>query len=186
MSVVTRGLFDTQFRLFIKGSPEKIKELSLPSSIPPNFHEVLTSYTQNGLRVLGLGCKTLSAMTYEKLQSKTRDDLEYDICFCGFLIMENMLKPETKDVIDELNKCDFKSVMITGDNALTGISVARKCGIVNPNFKVYLGDINEKNPDTINWQDIDSEKKLDLANFQDNIEYNTDTLIIEETKNGYD
>ena len=160
MSVITRSLVDTKFRIFAKGSPEKIKELSLPESIPANFHDVLTSYTQNGLRVLGMACKILPDMSYEKLQSKTRDFFENDLVFCGFLIMENMLKPETKGVIDELNDCGFKSVMITGDNALTGISVARKCGIVNGTSRVFLGDIDEDNADVINWQDIDSQERL--------------------------
>jgi len=78
MSVIVRGLNDSQFRVFCKGSPEKIKELSLPSSIPNNFHKILTNYTQNGLRVLGLGCKVLPKMSYETLQSKTRNEFEYD------------------------------------------------------------------------------------------------------------
>jgi cation-transporting ATPase 13A2 len=160
MSVITRSLIDTKYRVFAKGSPEKIKELSLPESIPKNFNDILISYTQNGLRVLGMACKTLPEIRYEKLQSKTREFFENDLVFCGFLIMENMLKPETKGVIDELNECDFKSVMITGDNALTGISVARKCGLVNPISRVFLGDIDEDNADAIIWQDIDSQERL--------------------------
>jgi cation-transporting ATPase 13A2 len=142
MSVITRSLIDTKYRVFAKGSPEKIKELSLPESI------------------LGMACKILPEISYEKLQSKTRDFFENDLVFCGLLIMENMLKPETKGVIDELNKCGFKSVMITGDNALTGISVARKCGLVNPISRVFLGDIDEDNADAIIWQDIDSQERL--------------------------
>jgi magnesium-transporting ATPase (P-type) len=51
-------------------------------------------------------------------------------------------------------------VMITGDNALTGISVARKCGLVNPISRVFLGDIDEDNADAIIWQDIDSQERL--------------------------
>lgn len=50
--------------------------------------------------------------------------------------------------------------MITGDNALTGISVARKSGIIHPNQIVFLGDIDENDPLKINWQDIDSEFTL--------------------------
>lgn len=38
------------------------------------------------------------------------------------------MKPETEEVISELNSCGFKSIMITGDNLLTGINVAQKCG----------------------------------------------------------
>lgn len=161
MSVVTRSLTDTKFRVFTKGSPEKIKELSIPESIPKDFHQVLTYYTQNGLRVLGLACKIVDGMTFEKVQSKTRDEFEKDLVFCGLLIMENFLKDETIEVINILNDCGFKSIMITGDNALTGISVARKCGIIGPEQIVFLGDIDENNPNSINWQDIDSDVKIE-------------------------
>jgi P-type E1-E2 ATPase len=44
--------------------------------------------------------------------------------------MDNKLKEHTERVIADLNVCEIKSVMITGDHALTGIAVARKCGIV--------------------------------------------------------
>ena len=159
MSVITRGLNDSSFRVFVKGSPEKIKELSIPESIPHDFHEILTEYTQDGLRVLGVGCKVLPEISYEKLQSKKRDDFEYDLVFCGFLILENMLKPETEGVITTLNNSGFKSIMITGDNALTGISVARKCGLIKPGTTVFLGDIDEHDSERINWQDIDSQLK---------------------------
>lgn len=42
MSSVVKNLSDTTefFRLHVKGSPEKIYELCLPSSIPLNFREV--------------------------------------------------------------------------------------------------------------------------------------------------
>jgi len=50
--------------------------------------------------------------------------------------------------------------MITGDNALTGISVARKCNLIKPNVQVFLGDMDENKPDEIKWQDIDSQKTL--------------------------
>lgn len=67
MSVITRGLNDINFRLFTKGSPEKIKQLSIPESIPTNFNEVLDKYTRSGLRVLALACKLLPKITYNKV-----------------------------------------------------------------------------------------------------------------------
>jgi magnesium-transporting ATPase (P-type) len=36
------------------------------------------------------------------------------------------------------------SVMITGDNALTAIAVARKCGIIGLKDKVFLADLEEQ------------------------------------------
>lgn len=43
----------------------------------------------------------------------------------GFLIMENKLKDITTSTIIELQKANIRNIMITGDNVLTAISVAR-------------------------------------------------------------
>lgn len=45
--------------------------------------------------------------------------------------MENRLKPETAGAIENLNQCEITSVMATGDNILTAISVASRCFIIN-------------------------------------------------------
>ena len=50
---------------------------------------------------------------------------EKDLNFLGFLIMQNTLKSQTTPVIRELLAADIRTVMVTGDNLLTAISVAR-------------------------------------------------------------
>jgi len=55
--------------------------------------------------------------------------------------MENKLKPITSAVIENLNACNVRTVMATGDNVLTAISVARQCNILEPMIEVYLGDL---------------------------------------------
>jgi magnesium-transporting ATPase (P-type) len=50
--------------------------------------------------------------------------------------MQNTLKPQTTPVIAELKKSQIRCVMITGDNILTAISVARYC--INIKFKVWV------------------------------------------------
>ena len=54
-----------------------------------------------------------------------RDQAEKDLNFLGFLIMQNPLKSQTTPVIRELLAADIRTVMVTGDNLLTAISVAR-------------------------------------------------------------
>jgi cation-transporting ATPase 13A2 len=45
--------------------------------------------------------------------------------------MQNTLKPETTPVITELKKANIRCVMVTGDNLLTAISVARQALLIN-------------------------------------------------------
>ena len=43
-----------------------------------------------------------------------RDAVECDLKFCGLLVMENKLKPQTLPVIHELQQASIRTVMITG------------------------------------------------------------------------
>ena len=59
-----------------------------------------------------------------------REAAETDLTFLGFVVLENRLKPETTPVITTLNAAEVKVVMVTGDNILTALSVARDCDII--------------------------------------------------------
>jgi len=63
--------------------------------------------------------------------------------------MENRLKSQTTGVIEILKDCNVRTVMATGDNVLTAISVARQCAILNPYKEVFLGDIGSLNGKTV-------------------------------------
>lgn len=61
--------------------------------------------------------------------------------FIGFLIMENFLKPASTPTIMALQKANVKTIMATGDNGLTAISVGRQCKIISENLPIYLGEL---------------------------------------------
>jgi len=75
------------------------------------------------------------------LKTETRYEFEIDLTFLGFLVMENKLKQATRGTISTLNECNIRTVMATGDNTLTAISVGRQCNILQEKQKVYFGDI---------------------------------------------
>ncbi len=55
--------------------------------------------------------------------------------------MQNKLKPVTIGVIETLNQANIRTIMATGDNMLTAISVGRECNIIEPDHEVFLGDV---------------------------------------------
>jgi cation-transporting ATPase 13A2 len=55
--------------------------------------------------------------------------------------MENKLKANSANVLRNMNECEIRTVMATGDNVLTAISVARQCKMLSPDKKVFLGEI---------------------------------------------
>ena len=58
-------------------------------------------------------------------------------------------------------------MMITGDTALTGIFVARQCGMIENHNRVLLGDVMAG---AVVWRDIESGEQVDIdqAIAQDN------------------
>lgn len=86
--------------------------------------------------MIALAHKSLNRMSYAKVQRITREVAETELHFLGLVILENRLKPETMPVIAALNDAAIKVVMVTGDNILTALSVARDCDLVKPGMPV--------------------------------------------------
>ena len=86
---------------FVKGSPEKIKELCI-SQIPTEYDTVLEQYTKEGYRVIALANKELKKFETNMIPSIRREEIESNLTFLGFLVMENRLKPESTKVLKDL------------------------------------------------------------------------------------
>jgi len=67
-----------------------------------------------------------------------REEIECDLEFLGFIVFENPLKPGTKKTIEALNDANIRSLMCTGDNILTGISVAKECSMLSKDAQVKI------------------------------------------------
>lgn len=149
MSVITRKLDEQNYVVFSKGAPEKIFSLCDQQTLPTDVHDRLHEYTEKGYRVLALATRELH-LSYVKMQKISREETEKNLVFLGLLVMGNMLKPETKDVIDILKQANIRPVMVTGDNMLTALSVSRECNMIDSNDQVILLEIDEEN--SINGQ----------------------------------
>ncbi|XP_077564177.1 polyamine-transporting ATPase 13A3-like [Haemaphysalis longicornis] len=148
MSVVTRMLGSTHFDVFCKGAPETIASLSKADTVPPDFVDTLTSYTQRGHRVLALAYRPLTD-SFTKVHRLPREELERDLIFLGLLVMENRLKPETTGVIRTLRAANIRTIMVTGDNMLTAVSVARECEMIERGQEVLILSSNTTSSDTV-------------------------------------
>ncbi len=66
-----------------------------------------------------------------------REHAESGLKFLGLIIFENKLKPGTTPAIQSLRAAHLMCRMITGDNPLTAVSVARECGLVNQAAHIF-------------------------------------------------
>lgn len=65
-------------------------------------------------------------MDYYKINTLKREHVEFELKFLGLILLNNELKRETIPTINTLHNARIKTLMATGDNPLTAISVARE------------------------------------------------------------
>lgn len=123
--------------VFTKGAPEVMLDICDPTTIPGNYEHLLHKYTHGGYRVIACAYKELNKKV--NIKSLERGDAENDLSFAGFIVFENKLKASTKDTLKELRSAAIRTVMCTGDNVLTAVSVGRECELIDPAVtQVYI------------------------------------------------
>ncbi|XP_069775899.1 polyamine-transporting ATPase 13A3-like isoform X2 [Narcine bancroftii] len=156
MSVVTRTLGQRQLIAYMKGAPETVASLCKKETVPVDFSHVLEKFTRQGLRVIALAHRKLEAkLTWHKVQTVDRSVIEANMEFLGLIMMQNRLKPRSIPIISELQRAHIRMVMVTGDNMLTALSVARESGMIPPHGKVIITEATPPKDGqvaTINWQ----------------------------------
>nr|XP_020442430.1 probable cation-transporting ATPase 13A3 isoform X2 [Monopterus albus] len=155
MSVVVRRLGGKYMEAYLKGAPEIVASLCKQHTVPQTFTETLETYTRKGFRVIALAHRQLeSKLSWHKVQSLSRDLIETNMEFLGLIIMQNKIKDETAGVLHQLRQANIRTLMVTGDNMLTAISVARDCGMVPAHEKVIIADAvppKDAHPASITW-----------------------------------
>ncbi|XP_077146443.1 putative cation-transporting ATPase 13A4 isoform X2 [Ranitomeya variabilis] len=154
MSVIVEIMGEDEFLIFMKGAPEMVAQFCTPDTVPLNYHRELELYTSQGFRVIALAYKTLATNNAEFIESLEREEVESDLVFLGFLIMENKIKPETKLVIQELTEAKIRTVMITGDNLQTACTIGKASDMIPPGSELIVVEANapkESSPASITW-----------------------------------
>ncbi|KAJ2455324.1 hypothetical protein EV183_000860 [Coemansia sp. RSA 2336] len=144
-SVITLDLGNPTLTAFVKGAPETIRGICLPETVPLDFDCVLGQHTQNGYRVIALAGKPLD-MPLDVAKRLTRAETECSLVFMGFVVFENRLKPESAGALCELSNAQIRTIMCTGDNPLTAVSVARECLLIEPETTVFVPQLTPEMP----------------------------------------
>lgn len=175
MSVIVKRLKSTSMEVYVKGAPEVMADICIKASckyhsfyndskityfvVPHDYDDLLSYYTKRGYRVIAMAGKSIEGLSWLKAQRLNREHVEADLYFLGLIIFENKLKSGTTPVIKALRSAHMACRMITGDNPLTAVSVARECGLINPAAHVFSPIFiqgNSMNPDSkLSWPCVD-------------------------------
>lgn len=162
-SVLIKDVIEDSFEFYTKGAPEVIKEHCRPETLPEDFDDLLGYYARHGQRVVACAYRRVPDEV-EELMRMPRAQIEMELHFLGFIVFENKLKDESPVAISELAAAQIRSVMVTGDNVLTAVNVARKCGIVDEDCKVFF-PVNDQ---------VGPRGEVKFVNVEDSSEWLTD------------
>ena len=109
----------------VKGSPEGIRFLCNPQTVPENYDDTYNRYAADGLRVIALALKPIRG----DFQGLTREGVECDLTFAGFALFNCPLKKDAAETIDTLTAGSHRCVVITGDNIQTALAVSKVVGV---------------------------------------------------------
>ena len=131
-------------RCLCKGAPETMK--SLLKEVPKDYDECYKKWAKEGYRILCLAYADNENYEY----NTQREDLEKNLTFCGFAIVETPLKPTVSKYITELIKAKYDVCIITGDHLLTTSKVSKDLKL-GPDKFALLKIVDKK----LQWNDID-------------------------------
>jgi len=111
------SIFRSDGVLYAKGAVESISERA--RVVPPGTLEAASDMAARGLRVLAIAVGP--------------EDGESNLELIGLLGIADPPRTEAIDAIARASAAGIRTVMITGDHALTAQSIARELGILQPN-----------------------------------------------------
>lgn len=126
--------------VYVRGAPEKMLELS---SLSKNEKDKITKrfeeFAKKGFRVIGLGYKKI---VNENI--KDRIALEKNIEFLGFTGIYDPPRIEAREAIKSAKDAGIRTVMVTGDNELTALTIAKEIGLIEKDENVITGEELDK------------------------------------------
>ncbi|KAJ5094361.1 hypothetical protein N7456_010222 [Penicillium angulare] len=147
----------------VKGAPETIGSMLV--NAPANYEETYKHFTRNGARVLALAYKYLSSeseLSQGRVNNYVREEVESELIFAGFLVLQCPLKDDAIKSVRMLNESSHRVVMITGDNPLTAVHVARKVEIVDREVLILDAPEHDNSGTRVVWRTIDDKMNLEV------------------------
>lgn len=152
----------------VKGAPETIRTMLVDT--PPKYEETFKYFTRNGARVLALGYKYLSTdaeIGQKRINDLKREEVESGLHFAGFLVLQCPLKDDAIKAVRMLNESSHRVVMITGDNPLTAVHVARQVEIVDRDVLILDAPEHDESGTKLVWRTIDDKMNTPVDPSQD-------------------
>ena len=128
---------DGRFLVLTKGAFDKIPIAGRSDlNYMKELEDIHNSFAADALRVITLACKEVDTLPEkDKLES-----LESDLVFQGFIGLIDPPRPEAAAAIARAKKAGVRTIMITGDHAITAAAIAKELGIIAAKEGIITGE----------------------------------------------
>lgn len=139
--------------VFLKGAPEKLLYICSLERSPEEcrMSDLLRAseeYGRRGLRVLALGWKEVPSHLAHK--KDLYEELTHGVMFAGLQAIIDPPRSEAVQAVADLSEAGIRTVMITGDHAITALAIAENLGIGGRDPHVLTGrDLEEITDDQL-------------------------------------
>jgi len=125
-----------KYLVLTKGAFDKIPYIKNDLNYVNELEKMHDSFAQDALRVITLASKEIDTLP-------AKDDLESiekDLNFEGFIGLIDPPRPEAAAAIYRAKKAGVRTIMITGDHAVTAAAIARELGIIAAKEGIITGE----------------------------------------------
>jgi P-type Ca2+ transporter type 2C len=147
--VVKDPIHADKMHILAKGAPEVIaKMLNIEDKV---ITAINNTYTNKGLRSLAFSTKEITLKDLEQIISSDKPfELEHNHEFLGILAQRDPLRPEVKSALERARSAGIETVMLTGDNLQTAMSIAKEINLITSEDQAVNGpDINNATQDDL-------------------------------------
>ncbi len=126
--------------IFVKGAPERVLDMCTDCLTDAELKSkeilnVCKNFAQEGLRVLAMGFKEV----LPDMEELTYQDVESGIIYAGLQGMMDPPRPEAIEAIEGCKQAGIRTIMITGDHAITAVAIAKTLRIGEGDPNVLTG-----------------------------------------------
>lgn len=169
---------DTPYISITKGAPDQLVQWATHETAPTGpmklseerrqlWMNEIDEMAADGLRVLGIAYRPL-----ETIPDQVTPDIERDLNMLALVGIVDPARPEAKKAVQTAREAGIRSIMITGDHALTAEAIARDLGILKEGERAITGrdldklsdaELVEKLKETSTFARVSPQHKLRLV-----------------------
>lgn len=135
--MMTIVLEDTSggYLILTKGALDRLPFQAFDEAMEKEVAHVHELFAREALRVLSLGFRR----TEEAPDLNKPEEVERDLSLFGLIGLIDPARPEAAQAVERAKMAGIRTIMITGDHAVTASAIAKNIGILGENEKVLTG-----------------------------------------------